>query len=402
MKKALSLLWFLAALTACQKAPVAQQRAERQAAATGDITVALAWPLKSSKATLAQGARLAADELNAAGGILGGRKIRLLLKDDAGSLKTGRQVAQEIANDIDVAAVIGHLNTYITAPASLMYERAGLVMITPGASGQKITEQGNQLIFRSLAGNRDQGQQIGNYAASQGYRRVAIYYIKNDYGVDLANCFEQRARQLGITVVDRRSYDMGGDDHSTPLGNWASFLKIDAIFLAGSLPESGQIMREIRGAGLNVPVFGGAGLDSPELIKLGGASVEGTVVFSLFNPNDPRPDVLAFVQRYRARFGTLPDATAAQGYDTLKLLAHAMDAAHSTVPAKVADALHAIKGWHGVTGVHTFDDKGDLVAKSLAKVVVRDGKFVYFATTPPVSYRPAASEPGRTGHAEGS
>ncbi len=388
MKTALSLLFILVTLAACEKAPIAQQRAEHLAQAQGDITVAVAWPLKSAKATLVKGAQLAADEINGNGGILGGRKIKLLLKDDAGSLNTGRQVAQEIANDIDVAAVIGHLNTYIAAPASLIYERAGLVMITPGASGQKITEQGGQLVFRSLAGNRDQGRQIGDYAAAQGYKRIAIYYIKNDYGIDLANYFEQRARELGITVVDRRSYDMGGDDHGTTLGNWASFLKIDAIFLVGSLPEGGQILREIRGAGLNMPVFGGAGLDSPDLIKLGGPSVEGTVVFSLFNLNDPRPAVLAFDQRYQAKYGLLPDATAAQGYDTLKLLAHAMVAAHSTVPAKVAGALREVKGWSGVTGEHTFDDKGDLVAKPLAKVVVTGGKFVYFPTTPLVSYRP--------------
>lgn len=388
MKTALALWFTLIALCACDKAPLAQQRAERLAEEHGDVTVAVAWPLTSSKATLVKGVQLAADEINAGGGVLDGRKIKLLFRDDAGSLTTGRQVAQEIANDPGVAAVIGHLNSYITAPASLIYERAGLLMITPGASGQKVTEQGGQLVFRSLAGNRDQGRQIGDYAAAQGYKRVAIYYIKNDYGVDLANCFEQRAHELGLTVVDRQSYDMGGGDRSLTLRNWASFLKIDAIFFVGSLPEGGQIMREMRAAGLNVPVFGGAGLDSPDLIKLGGASVNGTVVFSLFNLNDPRPDVLDFGKRYQQKYGSLPDATAAQGYDTLKLLAHAMNGAHSVVPAKVAAVLRNTKGWRGVTGVHTFDAKGDLVAKPLAKVVVMDGKFAYFPVTPPVSYRP--------------
>lgn len=74
-----------------------------------------------------------------------------------------------------------------------------------------------------------------------------------------------------------------------------------------------------------MPVFGGAGLDSPELIERGGKSVEGTVVFSLFNMGDARPEVLAFGERYKAKFGVLPDSTAAQGYDTLKLLVHAIN-----------------------------------------------------------------------------
>lgn len=365
--------------SACEQKPLAQQRAEHMANATGDVVIAVAWPLKSSKATLVEGIDLAVDEVNRRGGILGGRKIKLLLKDDAASLTTGRQVAQEIANDVDVAAVIGHINSYVAGPAAQIYERAGLLMVTPGASGQKITDRGSPYVFRSLPGNRDQGRQIANYAAAQGYRSVAIYYVKN-YGLDLANYFEQRARELDISIADRRSYDMEGDDHSLIMENWASFVKMDAIFLVGSLPEGAQIVRSIRAAGLTVPVFSNAGLDSADLIKRGGSSVNGTVVFSLFNIEDPRPEVGAFGDRFRKKFGKLPDSTAAQGYDALNLLVHAMSKAGSAVPSKVATALRATQGWRGVTGLHTFDEKGDLVEKKLAKVVVKDGKFVYFET----------------------
>jgi len=371
-----------AALAACQRPTIAALRAERQAAAQGPVLVAVAWPLKLGKASLAQGVDLATEEINGRGGILGGRKLKILFKDDASSLSRGRLVAQEIADNPEVAAVIGHLNTYITAPAAQIYERAGLLMITPGASGQKITEQGARLVFRSLPGNREQGRQIGDYAAAQGYRSVAIYYIKNDYGIDLANYFEQRAHELGIAIADRRSYNMNGDNHAALLAEWAAFLSTEAVFLCGSLPESAQILRAAREAGLKVPVFGAAGLDSPELIRLGGASVEGTVVFSLFNVGDPRPEVLAFGERFRRRFGALPDSTAAQGYDALQLLAHAMTQADSSVPAQVAKALRAVRDWPGVTGRITFSEHGEPVAKRLAKVVVRQGGFVYFETSP--------------------
>lgn len=368
-------------LGGCENRTPAQQRAEHLAGATGELLIAVVWPLQSSKATMVDGIKLAVEEINLGGGLLGGRRINILLKDDAASLTAGRLAAQEIADNLDVAAVIGHLNSYIAAPASQIYERAGMVMITPGASVQKITDKGGPLTFRSLPGNRDQGRQIGDYAATQGYKNVAIYYIKNDYGVDLANYFEQRAHELGIGVADRRSYNMGGDNHGALLAEWAAFLKTDAIFLIGSLPESAEILREARSAGLSVPVFGGAGLDSPELIERGGESVEGTVVFSLFNMGDPRPEVRAFGERYKKKYGMLPDSTAAQGYDTMKLLAQAMISAQSAVPARVAAALRATKNWQGVTGTHTYNEKGDLVSKRLAKVVVRDGKFVYFDTT---------------------
>jgi branched-chain amino acid transport system substrate-binding protein len=377
MKRLILTLLAVLALAGCEKKPLAQLRAEHLETDKGDVVIAVAWPLQSSKGSLVKGITLAADEVNQRGGILDGRKIRLLLKDDAATLTTGRQIAQEIANDIDVAAVIGHLNSYVAGPAAQIYDRAGVVMMTPGASAQKITEQGSKFIFRSLPGNRDQGRQIANYAATQGYKNVAIYYVKN-YGIDIANYFEQRAHELGILTADRRSYDMEGDDHSIIMGNWASFVKMDAIFLVGSMPESVQIMHDIRAAGLAVPVFGNAGLDSPELIKRGGASVNGTVVFSLFNMGDPRPEVLAFGKRYEKKFGMAPDSTAAQGYDALDLLVQAMTRANSTVPARVAAALRNTKEWHGVTGIHTFDEKGELIDKQLAKVEIRDGKFVFF------------------------
>jgi branched-chain amino acid transport system substrate-binding protein len=372
----------LLALGGCERKGIAEQRAARQAEAQGPVLVAVAWPLKLGKASLAQGVDLAAEEINSRGGILG-RKLKILFKDDASSLNRGRLVAQEIADNPEVAAVIGHLNTYITAPASQIYERAGLVMVTPGASGQKITERGGRLVFRSLPGNREQGRQIGDYAAARGYKSVAIYYIKNDYGVDLANYFEQRAHELGIAIADRRSYNMGGDNYAALLAEWAAFLKTDAVFLCGSLPESAQILREARAAGLKVPVFGAAGLDSPDLIRLGGASVEGTVVFSLFNVGDPRPEVRAFGERFRQRFGVLPDSTAAQGYDAVQLLVHAMQSAGSTVPAKVAAALRETRNWPGVTGRTTFSPQGDPVEKRMAKVVVRNGAFEYFDVAPP-------------------
>jgi branched-chain amino acid transport system substrate-binding protein len=373
----------LLTLTSCERGTPAQQRARHLADAEGDVVVAVAWPLKLGKASLSQGVDLAVEEINRSGGMLGGRRLKILYKDDASSLSKGRLVAQEIADNLDVAAVIGHLNTYITAPASQIYERAGVLMITPGASGQKITDRGAQLVFRSLPGNRDQGRQIGDYAAAQAYKSVAIYYIKNDYGIDLANYFEQRAHELGITIADRRSYNMGGDNHAALLAEWAAFLKTDAVFLCGSLPESADILRQAREAGLNVPVFGAAGLDSPELIRLGGESVEGTVVFSLFNVGDPRPEVKAFGERFQKKFGTLPDSTAAQGYDAVQLLAHAMKQAGSIVPARVAAALRGTRDYHGVTGVSTYDDNGEPMAKRMAKVVVKGGQFVYFADSPP-------------------
>ncbi|MCS0583567.1 ABC transporter substrate-binding protein [Massilia pinisoli] len=371
-------------LAACDTRSIAQRRAEHLDQAAGDITVAVAWPLNGGKATLVNGITLATDEINSKGGVFSGRKVKLLLKDDEGALSTGRLVAQEIADNIDISAVIGHLNSYITEPAAKIYERAGLLLITPGASGQKITEHGGKLIFRNLPNNSEQGRQIADWAAAQGYHNIAIYYIKNDDGVDLANYFEQRADDIGLSIVDRRSYDAKARDHESIMADWAHYFKLDAVFLVGSFPDSADILRAAQSAGLKVPIFGGAGLDSPDLIRLGKSNAEGVVVFTLFNPNDNRENVQSFTQRYADKYGMVPDSAAAQGYDAMKLLAYAMRSAHSTDPAKVGTVLHSTKNWQGVTGAQTFDAKGDVVAKRLVMAVVKDGRFFYPAPMPAV------------------
>lgn len=375
-------LCLLAFLCACERLSPAQTRARFLAQSQGEIVIAVAWPLHQEEARLADGVNLALDEINQAGGILGGRKIRLVFKDDQASLASGRRVAQELADQPEVVAVIASLNSYIASAASRIYEQAGMVMVTPGASGQKVTETGQHLVFRNLPGNREQGRQIAAYATSQRYKNVAIYYMKNDDGIDLVNHFEQGLNGSGVTVADRRSFQSGDDNYALVLADWASLLKFDALFLVGEARQCGQILRAARAAGITVPVFAGGRSDSERLLQEAGAAADGAVVFSLFNSDDPRPEVRSFNQRYQQRFGQLPDSAAAQGYDTLKLLASAMTRANSIEPGRIASTLRATHEWPGVAGPLVLDQQGDAVGKRLVRLVVRGGRFHYVAPEP--------------------
>lgn len=386
MKYGRVLLLFCVFLVACGQSDPATERAEQAATATGPIVVGVAWPLSTAKGTLANGVKMAVNDINNHGGVLG-RKIKVIMKDDKLSVSKGLIIAQQFANNPNMIAVIGHLNSYISIPASAVYQFAGLVMISPGSSGQRLTHQGFNLVFRTIPNDKSQGRQLAEYAAKRHYKKVIIYYIKNAYGLDLANYFEKRAEALGIDVVDRRSYDKASRNYRQVLQDWQSLYNFDAIFLAGSLPESADIIREMRSVGIKVPVFGGAGLDSTQLIKLGGKPVEGTVVTSFFAPDAPNPMVRKFDAGYEARYGELPDSSAAGGYDAINLLAYAITKAHSTVPAKIAYVLHHTVGWVGVTGVHTFNKNGDVVNKKIVLKIVRNGKFHYL---PMKDVRPAA------------
>lgn len=372
----LGLLLAALGLGGCSEPHGADARNAHARESSGDIVLGVAWPLSDAKGTLKQGVELALAEINAGGGVLG-RKLSLVMKDDERSVNKGMLLAQEFAQDPNLVAVMGHLDSYIAVPVAASYEFSGIVMVSPGSTGMRLTQQGFGRIFRTMVNNRESGVQLAEYAAKQGYQRVVIYYINNEYGRDLANFFEQRANDLNLTIVDRRAYEKVGGNHARVLAEWKHFHRFDAVFLAGSLPEGAQIIREARALGIDAAILGGIGLDAPELIAQAGAAAEGVVVSSVFHPDIPRPEVQRFSQAYAQRFGAPPDASAAQGYDTLRLLAEAIARAGSAAPDDIAAALHATRQWQGVTGTHSFDGQGELSEKKIVLNVVRDGRFEY-------------------------
>lgn len=374
-----ALLAALSLLVGCTDEDLAAKRMARAATATGDIIVGVSWPFSTPKGALWEGAELAQDEINNSGGILG-RKLVMIKEDDKLSVTKGTAIAYKFADNLDMVAVIGTLNSYIAVTTAPVYEFAGMVMLTQGSSVVRLTSQGYKKVFRMIPSNRDVGARLADYARSKHYRRTLIYYVKNEYGLDLANAFERRATEIGLEVTDRVSYLTGAADYKLAMQHWKDFYSFDAIFLAGSLPEGAQIIRAAREIGIKVPIFSGDGLDSPDLIRLGGTAVEGTTVVSFFHPGAPEPSVLEFDKRFRRRFNRLPDTTAALGYDAVKLLAHAMTKAGTTVPEKVAQELHNTKGWQGVTGTHSFDDAGNVLDKPIVIQVVKNGQFAYTRT----------------------
>ncbi len=377
-----SALWIVCAL--CVTASVCRQpelsRGQAQAAAGGPVTIAAPWPWES-RATLlyGQGLQMAVDEINAAGGVLG-RPLTVLREDDRESVDRGRLVAQRLAQNDDVVAVIGHMQSYVSLPAAAIYDLSGLVHVAPTATDPRLTEQGYPRLFRMTFTDREIGAQMADFAASQGYDRVAIYYIRNDYGRGLANAFEERALERGVGIADRQSYDpntVAGDRALTDvLTSWKD-LNLHAIFVAGEPRRAAAMIRAARESDVAIPVLGGDALGTSSFIGLGGRFVEGTVIATAFHPADEREEVQRFSAAFRQRHGTLPDASAALGYDAVRLLAHGISRAGSVAPAAVAEALRTTAGWPGVTGPVAFTDEGDLADRTIGKVVVRDGQFAW-------------------------
>jgi branched-chain amino acid transport system substrate-binding protein len=343
------------------------------------LKIALAWPYDGekggTKVTVKQGVELAIDEVNNNGGILG-RDLVLELYNDQRDVNVGLRNAQLISQNESLFAVIGHLDSYISIPTTPTYTSSGLIVLNPGSTDSALTLQGDEHLFRILSTNEVQGQQLAQHLERIGKRRVMIFYVNNSYGLALANSFENQVVKQGMVVVDRRAYDKFSRDHGRTMADWKSFYDFDSIFFAGSMPEGIEIVREIREAGIDVDIYAGAGLDSLEFVEQGGGEVSGTKVISFFHPGVAKPSIKTFVEGYKAAYGIDPvEASAALGYDAVKLLAVATNKAGSLDRTKVAIEMRAMEGWEGATGHYSFDENGDVVGKMLVLTEVNDGQF---------------------------
>ena len=385
------------ALAACSghDEPTAQ-RAKRAERGTGPVVIGAAWPWEARKNVMYwQGMELARDELNHGGGILG-RQLSILKADDHENVDEGRLIAQQFGSNPDVVAVIGHLQSYVTVPAAAVYDLSGLVLLSATSTTPELTQRGYHRVFRTIFTDDMEGKALAEYALRQGHKRVAIYYSRDDYGRGLANAFEETLTAGGGTVVDRRSYDPNGP--ANPVGAtqtvdaWTT-LNPDAVFLAGSDEAAGLLAAELRRRGIQAPLYGSDAVATPTYIQKAGAAGEGTVIATPFHPDDPSPEARRFTAAFRQRYGSEPDVGAALGYDAVRVLAEGMKQANSVAPDKVAESLHRLHGFPGVTGSFSFDQSGNLAGMPVRKVVVRGGGFHFLdegrpAGTPAVAANP--------------
>lgn len=373
------------AAAGCRSRPPAEEREYRATHGTRDAVIAVAWPWSAREGLLyGQGIDLAVAEVNDAGGI-NGRRLQVLRVDDRETVDEGRLVAQRLASNPDVVAVVGHLHSYVTGPAAAIYDMAGLLAISPTATDPGLTSKGYRRFFRTTFTDKEVGRQMALFGAARGYRRSAIYYVRSDYGRGLANAFEETFAQSGGVVVDRQSYDPNSQVLRDVLGRIADDWRtrsLDTVFVAGEAVQASQLIAELRRHGQSVPVLAGDAAGTPELFASDPTVVDGTVVASPFHPNDERPAVREFVRRFTARFNTRPDAAAAVGYDAIRLIARGMELAKSAAPGSVAEALHTMTEWDGVTGPVKFTAEGELGERAIVKMVARRGKFEVLTESP--------------------
>jgi len=361
--------------------------------ASGEIVVGYYGDLTGRTASFGQstknGVELAVDEINKAGGVMG-RKVRVIVEDDQGEPNKAATVVSKLVNQDKVHAVLGEVASSNSLAAAPKAQEARVPMISPSSTNPNVTQVGDY-IFRVCFIDPFQGDVMAKFASKnlKATKAAILYDFNSDYSRGLREFFTRSFKELGGQIVEEKSYTQGDRDFSGQLTAIRS-ANPDVIYVPGYYGEVGVIANQTKQLGIKAPLLGGDGWDSPQLWQLGGAALNGDYISNHYSVDDPTPAVQKFVADYKARFQMLPDALAALGYDSMKVLADAIKRAGGTDSSKLRDAIAQTSNFPGITGSITIDKDRNTV-KSAVVLKLQDGKFVYDTTIYPEGMTPPAT-----------
>ena len=346
---------------------------------TSDIPVGVYAALTGDQAAFGnatvQGVKLAAEEINAAGGVLG-RQIRLVIDDDQSRPDQAASVVTKLITSDNVIAVIGENSSTQSLAGAPICQASKVPMISPSSTNPSVTEKGDY-IFRVCFTDPYQGKALAAFAKNSLKLDTAAILVdkKTDYSVGLAQFFRKEYEALGGKIVAEQSYS-GGDTDFRPQLTAIRTTKPKMIFIPGFYTEVGQIAIQARDLGITQPLVGGDGWDSPTLTEIGGKALDGSYFSNHYFFGDPQPRVQDFVKKIRERHGRNPDANASLGYDALHILARAIREAGSLDRPAIRDRIAATREYPGVSGTITMGPDRNPI-KPLAIIRLVDGQMQF-------------------------
>ena len=336
------------------------------------FTAALSGDFAAFGENMLRGVELAVAEIAAAGG----PTFSIEIADDRGEAREGVLIAQRFCSDEEVMAVLGYSFSSVALAAVPVYDQCGLSVVGSAVTSPDLSGV-SPWFRRNILTDAVQGSMMGSYAA-EGLKLSSVYVIhqQDDYGIGVANAFSTAAEAAGVKLLGTEAYVLGTRDFATQLTKIRA-AEPDAIFIGGFYSEAAKIAEQARQLGIDVQILGTDGALNPELITLGGAAVEGMIVYGMFDPSISTDTTSAFISAYEAKFQMAPNAFSALGYDAMMATAEALrlaGEAGGVTRTAVNDAYGRIDALPGVTGPTTFDEKGDR-AGALYFLKVQDGAF---------------------------
>lgn len=327
-----------------------------------------------------KGTQMAIDEVNAAGGVLG-KQIKLVTEDDQSKAGEAATVVRKLISRDKVVAILGEVASSRSMEAAPICQTKKIPMISPASTNPDVTKAGN-FIFRICFIDPFQGTVLAKFALTKGWKRTAILTdVKQDYSVGLTQFFKEYYTKNGGTIVSEQNYSGGDTDFNAQLTSIKQQTP-DVILASGYYTESGLIAKQAKQLGLNMPMLGGDGWDSPSLVKVAGQAMEGNYFSNHFSDEDQSPIIQDFIKKYKARSNEIPDAMVALGYDSAMILVDAIKRAGTTDSDKLREAIAATKDYQGITGVITLDAERN-ANKPAVILTIKEGKFRYVETVVP-------------------
>lgn len=317
------------------------------------------------------GIKMAADEINAAGGI-NGKPVELLIQDDRSDASEAATIVTKFVTQDMVHAVIGEVASSRSIAAAPIAQNAKIPMLTPSSTNPEVTKKGD-FIFRSCFIDPYQGAAIAQFAAKTLGAKTAAIMVdrKNDYSTGLEKVINATFARFGGRIVATQSYQEGDQDFNAQLTSLKGS-NPEVIFVPGYYNDVGLIAKQARDKGITVPLIGGDGWDSEQLYKIGGTALNGSYFTNHYSPFDTDPRVVKFVNDYKKLYGGTPDALAATAYDAANIMFDAIKRSKSLSGPDIRDALATTNAFPGVTGTVTFNQQRDAV-KPIVMIEIKDG-----------------------------
>src|SRR3954452_18691441 len=335
----------------------------------------------------ANGAKLAVKEINAAGGI-NGSQIDFIVHDSQYKMDVTAQTAKQFVEQDKVPLMIGYTDTDSVLASGPTFQSAKIPFITVGATSPKIPSQVGDMMFLACFGDNVQAAAGAEFAASKFGKNAYFLWDKGvEYTTLLGQYFKSRFTELGGTILIEDSYDDKATDFSAQIAKIKALsTKPDFYYVAAMPYNVGPLVKQFRDAGIDGPIVGGDGYDTPDLLTVAGAAANN-VYFSthaLMDATGGTDGIKKFIASYKTEYGHDPEnAFAALGYDTVFLLADAIKRAGGTDSAAVKQALEQTTNFAGITGAMTFSADAHVPQKGVTIIDVVGGKFTLGAEVVP-------------------
>lgn len=363
-----------------------------QPAAPKEILVGANFELSGNVATfgvsIMNAIEMAVGEINAAGGVLG-TPLKVVKADNKSDAAESTNVATKLVTQDKVLALIGPVTSTNVLAASPVATQYKIPLLTPTGTASKLTVEDDgkvkEFIFRNCFIDPFQGLVGANFCLNTlKAKTAAIFEEKNsDYAKGLCAVFEENFKAKGGQIVSKEAFVTEDKDFRATLTKIIA-TKPDVLYVPSYYEQDGLIAKQARELGYTNPIVGADGWDSGKLLEIAGAAALQNVFFTNhYSAFSTDPKVVKFVNDYKTKYGSVPDALAALGYDAAYLIADAVKRAGAADSAKIKDALAATKNFTGVTGTFSMDEKHNPIKSAVILSFDKDGNQIYVESVNP-------------------